>query len=361
MPVIGAKKILIRPPNWVGDVVMATPAFRCIRESYPHAKISILLKPHVRKILNGAPWFDELIDVGARLAVPLPLPLIRQLRSKGFDLGIIFPNSFSSALMMFISGAKRRAGYKRDARSLLLTDGIDRLRENGKFLPTYMADYYLRLCTHIGCQPQSRELELFVSDDDFRKVDELFAKHRIANDKPVFLINPGVSYGSSKCWSTDGFAAVADLLKEHYGCNVLVVCGPGEVELGNEIRRAARKEVIGLTPEEVPLDVLKALVKRCSLLITVDSGPRHYAVAFKKPVVVLMGPTDPRYTETSYEIGHVVRREDVSCAPCHLKTCPTDHRCMEQITPEMVFSVCRELIEQHRVITRPPPQTDKKE
>ncbi|MBI2559758.1 MAG: ADP-heptose--LPS heptosyltransferase, partial [Planctomycetes bacterium] len=73
--------------------------------------------------------------------------------------------------------------------------------------------------------------------------------------------------------------------------------------------------------------------------------------AFKKPVVTLMGPTDPRYTETSYEIGHVIRREDVPCSPCHLKICPTDHRCMNQITPEMVFLACKELIEQHRIIT----------
>ncbi len=350
-PVIPAQKILIRPPNWVGDIVMATPAFRCIRESYPHARISILLKPHVQKILHGAPWFDELIEYRPLRVTTSPfrviasvseaVSFIRLLRSKQFDLGIIFPNSFSSALMMFLAGAKRRVGYKRDARSWLLTNGIDRLHENGKFLPTYMAEYYLRLCTHIGCQPQSRELELFVSDNDFRRVDELFIKHRIAIDKPVFLINPGASYGSSKCWNAEGFATVADLLKAHYDCNVLFICG-------SVVGAHNKKEVIYLTYEEVPLDVLKALVKRCSLLITVDSGPRHYAVAFKKPVVVLMGPTDPRYTETSYEIGHVIR-EDVPCSPCHLKTCPTDHRCMNQITPERVFSACKELISQRRI------------
>lgn len=356
---IRAEKIIIRPPNWVGDVVMATPAFRCIRENYPHAKISILLMPHVRKILQGAPWFDELIEYspGGLIKGHFGRPrfegtrLIRLLRNKKFDLGIIFPNSFSSALMMLMSGVKRRVGYKRDARSWLLTDDIKRLQENGKFQPTYMADYYLRLCTCIGCQPQSRELELFVSDNDFRRAEELFFEHHITTDKPIFLINPGASYGSSKCWSVEGFATVVDLLKERYDCNVLVVCGPGEAELGNKIRCTAKKEVINLTHEAVPLDVLKALVKRCSLLITVDSGPRHYAVAFKKPVVTLMGPTDPRYTETSYEIGHVIRREDVPCSPCHLKICPTDHRCMNQITPEMVFLACKELIEQHRIIT----------
>src|SRR3990170_4550455 len=102
------KKILIRPPNWVGDIVMATPAFRCIRESYPHARISILLKPHVQKILQGAPWFDELIEyrpLHVTTASPFrviasvseAISFIRLLRSKRFDLGIIFPNSFSSA------------------------------------------------------------------------------------------------------------------------------------------------------------------------------------------------------------------------------------------------------------------------
>ncbi|MEE9514595.1 MAG: glycosyltransferase family 9 protein, partial [Candidatus Brocadiales bacterium] len=101
------------------------------------------------------------------------------------------------------------------------------------------------------------------------------------------------------------------------------------------------------------LGLLKALVKKCSLLITVDSGPRHLAVALNKPVVTVMGPTDPRYTQTKQEVGKVVRAA-IDCAPCHLKTCPTDHRCMQQIKPQRVAEVALELLAKPKRKTRKP-------
>lgn len=119
--------------------------------------------------------------------------------------------------------------------------------------------------------------------------------------EPFILINPGASYGSSKCWSAEGFARTVDLLNEVSGCSIVLVCGPGETKLADDIEDLAKKSLVNLSKESVPLDLLKALIKKCNLLVTVDSGPRHFAVAFKRPVVVLMGPTDPRYTETEYE------------------------------------------------------------
>jgi heptosyltransferase-2 len=209
-----------------------------------------------------------------------------------------------------------------------------------------MADYYLELCTHIGCKVDSGELELFITKESEVIADELLKKYRVDN-KPYILINPGASYGSSKCWTAEGFARTADMLKEAVDCNIVLVCGPGETKLVNDIDALLKKDLINLSNEPVPLDVLKALVKKCKLLITVDSGPRHFAVAFKRPAVTLMGPTDPRYTESEYEIGSVIR-EDVDCSPCHIKTCPTDHRCMTMITPERVVRESMDLIENDR-------------
>ena len=332
-----------------------------------------------------------------------------------FDLGFLFPNSFSSAFMMWAGGVKKRIGYKRDARSFLLTDGIERPTEDGKFKPTYMADYYLKLCTRVGCNIASTKLELFISGECEDKANALLKKYNIDN-KPFILINPGASYGSSKCWSAEGFARTADLLKdasdykivlvcgpgetkladdiedlaekslinlskegfartadllnEVSGCSIVLVCGPSETKLADDIEGLAKKSLVNLSKEHdcakkimeehclgigIDLDILKALIKKCSLLATVDSGPRHFAVAFSTvPVVVLMGPTDPRYTETEYEIytsglpkkgwvGKVIR-EDVDCSPCHIKTCPTDHRCMTMISPEKVVQACMDLI-----------------
>jgi lipopolysaccharide heptosyltransferase II len=355
---ITAENILVRAPNWVGDVVMATPAFRCIRENFVDSRITLLIKKNLRCIIDGSPWFDEVVELEPKdkkskkgifsslevlsRNVKKSTTLIQKVRQGRYDLGFLFPNSFSSAFVMSAGGVKKRIGYKRDARSFLLTDGIERLIKDGKFQPTYMADYYLRLCAQHGCRIGSKQLELFVSGECENTANGLLKKYHV-DKQPFILINPGASYGSSKCWTAEGFASTADLLREASDCKIVLVCGPGETKLANDIESISKKNLINFSKESVPLDVLKALVKRCSLLVTVDSGPRHFAVAFKRPVVVLMGPTDPRYTETEYEIGKVIR-QDVDCSPCHIKTCPTDHRCMTKISPEEVLQTCMDLI-----------------
>ncbi|MFQ5753022.1 MAG: lipopolysaccharide heptosyltransferase II [bacterium] len=354
-----AKKILVRAPNWVGDVVMATPAFRCIRENFSDSQITLLIKKNLRGIIDGSPWFDEIVELEPRVRKSKKglLPslkafcrnmnessgLIQKLRQGNYELGFLFPNSFSSAFMIWLGGVERRIGYKRDARSVLLTDGIERLMENGKFRPTYMGNYYLKLCTQLGCKIGSKKLELFVSRECDARADALLKKYNI-DKKPFILINPGASYGSSKCWTAEGFARTSDLLREASDCEIALVCGPGETKLVNDIESISKKSLINLSKESVPLDDLKALVKKCILLLTVYSGPRHFAVALKRPAVVLMGPTDPRYTESEYEIGKVIR-EDADCSPCHIKTCPTDHRCMTMILPEKVVQVCMDFLD----------------
>lgn len=357
--IIKAKKILVRAPNWVGDVVMATASFRCIRENFKDSQITLLIKRNLQDIIKGSEWFDESITIEPDqrrdtqgFTIPFLkhitritnfLSLISRLRRGRYEACILFPNSFSSALIAWLSGVKIRVGYKRDARSFLLTHGLERRYDNGKFCPTYMADYYLRLCTHVGCKIHAKELELFISKADEERANYLFRKYHIGK-KPFVLINPGASYGSSKRWYPKEFARSADLLKEKMDCDIVLVCGPGETRLTDEIERFSEKGVINLSGDMVPLDILKVFVKRCLLLITVDSGPRHFAVALRRPVVVLMGPTDPRYTETEREIGEVIRAE-ADCSPCHLKSCPTDHRCMLQISPEKVVRTCMHILE----------------
>ena len=356
---IKANKILVRSPNWVGDVVMATPAFRCIRENFPDAHITLLIKGDLRGIIDGSPWFDDVIELVPKTknnknddfssckvfgkGTKKYLRLIRKLRIEKFDLGFLFPNSFSSALMVWLGGVKRRVGYNRDARSFLLTDSIKRLSENGKFLPTYMGDYYLKLCVQLGCKITSGKPEMFISEACENKANELFKEYNI-DKKPFFLMSPGASYGSAKLWSAEGFARTADLLKEAVDCNIVLTCGPGEIGLADEIeKKLSKSRLINLSRASISLDVFKVIVKRCMLLIALDSGPRHFAVALNRPVVVLMGPNSPKYTESEYETGKVVR-EDIECSPCQLKTCPTDRRCMTMITPEKVVQTCTELI-----------------
>ncbi len=174
------------------------------------------------------------------------------------------------------------------------------------------------------------------------KAKELFKKYDIGKN-PFFLMNPGASYGSSKLWTVEGFARTADLLKEVVACNIVLTSGPGETGLADEIEKHSKSGLINLSRASISLDIFKVIVKRCMLLITWDSWPIHFAVALNRPVVVLMGPNDPRYTESEYETGKVIR-EDIECSPCQLKTCPTDRRCMTMITPEKVVQTCIDVL-----------------
>jgi heptosyltransferase-2 len=348
--IIKVKKILVRAPNWVGDVVMATPAFRCIRENFADSHMTLMIKRNLRGIIDGSSWFDDVIELETKAGKSTNdfLRLIYKLRQERFDMGFLFPNSFSSALTVWLGGVSRRIGYRRDARSFLLTDGIVRLSENGKFLPTYMGDYYLKLCTQPGCKIGStKKLELFVSRECEDRANALLRKYHI-DEKPYFLMNPGASYGTAKLWTAEGFARTADLLREAVDCNIVLTSGPGETELADEIEGLSKKGLINLSRASISLDIFKVIVKRCMLLITLDSGPRHFAVALNRPVVVLMGPNDPRYTESDYEIGKVIR-EDVDCSPCQLKTCPTDRRCMTLISPEKVVETCIEVLNSEKI------------
>ena len=143
--------VCIRAPNWVGDAVMATPTFRAVRQALPRARVTLVVRQSVEAVLRAAPWFDETIVYRpGGLAAGEFLRCTGRLRRPRRALGLVLPNSFSSALMFRLAGVRRRVGYPRDTRSFLLTDPVPRPSENGRFKPTYMVDYYLALCAQAG-------------------------------------------------------------------------------------------------------------------------------------------------------------------------------------------------------------------
>jgi heptosyltransferase-2 len=173
------------------------------------------------------------------------------------------------------------------------------------------------------------------------RAEQLFRRWGI-NGRVVGL-NPGASFGPSKLWTPEGFARVSDLVQTELGARTVLLCGPGEEALADAITARAKEPIIDTSRDVIPLDLLKSVVARLDALVTTDTGPRHFAAALDVPVVVIMGPTDPRYTETNLGSTRVLRRIE-DCAPCHKKVCDTDHRCMRGITGEEVFASLKELI-----------------
>lgn len=331
-----SKKILIRSVNWLGDAVMTTPALSVIREHFPHAKITILANEMVSELFAHHPGIDHIITFhrrGKHRGVAGRLRLAAELRSHRFDLAIILPNSFDSAVVPWMAGIPVRIGKCSDGRTLLL---------NGRYHfvkaipPRHEVDYYLDLLKHFSITGSRTPLRLSISADEESSAAERLAKQGVQPDDFVIGINPGASYGSAKRWYPDRFAQVARHLEEYWGARIVIFGGPGEASIAADIEcnlAGAAVNVAGKTS----VREMMALIKRCNFFITNDSGPMHIAAAFSVPLVAIFGSTD--HTGTSpYSSNAVVVRNDVECAPCKLRECPTDHRCMRSVTAETVIN-----------------------
>jgi heptosyltransferase-2 len=339
-------KIAVFLPNWIGDVVMATPALRAIRQHFANAYLIGVLKPYVAGVLDGLTWLDRLIfrDTQGPWSRRMPV-VIGDLRRERPDLAILFTNSFRSGLMAYLGGCRRRVGFARDGRSSLLTDRLEPVRDaDGNLIPSPLIESYNRLAVHVGCPQPGYQMELGTTYRNERAVDALWQRLALAARPEVICFNPGAAYGSAKHWPVDYFAALAQLLVDRRGSGVLVLSGPSEQPAAQEIvRRAQRPSVHSLADHPLSVGLTKACVRRADLLITTDSGPRHFAAAFGRPVVTLFGPTHIAWTETYYpQAVHLQKK--VECGPCQLRICPLDHRCMKWLTPAEVFSAAQELL-----------------
>ena len=335
-------------PNWVGDVVMATPALRAIRRHLPHHHIRYVLRPYVADVLDGAPWFDELV-LDRRARPGDVLHLARRLRRSPADVTVLLTNSFRSALAARLGGARRVVGYARDRRSWLLTDRLQPLRDGRRFVPTPVLDYYLELAYHLGCPVESVRMELFTRPRDEQAAVRVWRRLGLADAPRVVGLNPGGAFGAGKNWPTEHFVALADRFVREWDASVLVLCGPNERDTARRIQAQCRSDRVGtLADEAVSLGLSKACVRRLDLLVTTDSGPRHFAACFDVPVVTLFGPTHIAWTETYYPRAvHVQHR--LECGPCQQPTCALGHhRCMRDLGPDEVFDAASALLERCR-------------
>lgn len=347
-------KIAIFCPNWVGDVVMATPALRAVRRQFPRAEIVGVMRPYVADVLAG-------LDLVDRVLLHDPLrqghgergwKFARSLRAEQFDLALLLPNSFRSAWWGWVSGAKQRVGFNRNGRGWLLTD---RVEPKPRHEPHPVIDEYLRLAEQIGCTQLDRRMELATTPHDERRLRTFWRRQRgeAVAKTGVVCLNPGGAFGSAKHWPVESFAELARLVAGETGKRVLVLCGPAEREQAREIsRRANHPAVVTLANEAPSIGLTKAAVRHADLLVTTDSGPRHFAAPFQVPVVTLFGPTHIAWSETYYEKALHLQL-DVDCGPCQQRTCPLGHhRCMSNLSVAWVFKAVASLLEKYPARSR---------
>ena len=350
------QRILVVQPSWVGDAVMATPTLRAIRQLYPSAHVSYLLRRYVKDLYAGMPWADQLITYRTERTRSRngknAFDLAARLRAGRFDLAVLLPNSFKSALVCKMAQIPRIFGYERDGRGFLLTDRLLPAKHQGKFVPSPIIHAYMALARYLGSTSRDLRMELFVTDADRRAGQAVLARCGLDPDidrpaaagrPPLVVLNPGAQYGAAKLWRADHFAALADRFVTELNATVLLSASPKERTIVQSIRSQMKGPAVDLSSAGMTLGSLKDVVRRCDLMVTNDTGPRHVAAALGVPVVTVFGPTYPEWTDIYYAAERQVS-VPVFCGPCQKKVCPLDHRCMTGVTPAMVWDASMQLL-----------------
>jgi heptosyltransferase-2 len=351
-----ASKILVVQPSWVGDAIMATPTLRAIRELYPKAHIAYLMRRYVKPLYAGMPWVDQIITyrtgkTQSKTGKGL-FDLAGRLRTAKFDLAILLPNSFKAALVCKMANIHRVVGYERDGRGILMTDKLLHVKDKGKFIPVPIIKTYMGIAHYLGSPARDLRMQLFVTEGEARLGRDVLIRcglngdiHRpaAAGEPPLIMLNPGAQYGAAKCWRPEYFAEVADRFIDELNATVLLNGLPKERRILDTIKQCMKHAPLDLSNKGMSLGSLKEVVRRCDLMVTNDTGPRHIAAALEVPVVTVFGPTHPEWTDIYFDKERKVSVK-VFCGPCQKKVCPLDHRCMTRVTPTMVYESSMQLL-----------------
>ncbi|MDD5435358.1 MAG: lipopolysaccharide heptosyltransferase II [Nitrospira sp.] len=343
--------IIIFLPNWIGDAVLSLPAIYRIRGLFPSSAISVIGLPHITELFREYPYVDDIRVYPAKEQKAGLLPSANELGKSGFDLAILLPNSLRSAMIARLAGIPLRCGYNRDGRGLLLNIPV---KFNEDIKKVHQSEYYLNIVSELEFNPNilpstcGRELrgggtsKLYLSKKEEQNAEDLLSRNNICPGDLIIGINPGAAYGSSKRWHPERYGIVAGTLIKKYNSKIIVFGSHKETEIAEEIAAVADAPVLNMAGK-TSVRELMALIARCRLIITNDSGPMHIAAALGIPVTAIFGSTDPGL---SGPIGnrHIIIKKDISCSPCFLRTCPTDLRCMDMISVEDVLEGVKEVI-----------------
>ncbi len=334
-------KIIVRMPNWIGDLIMATPVLSDIRRFFPKAHITAMVINPTGDLLKGDHDIDELFcfnkirSLGRR---DERRDIVENLRRGNYDLGIILPLSFSSAWYFWLGHVRRRVGYPGRGRRFFLTEPVsfpNHLHQQ------HLVTTYKMVLDPLGIPISDTRPRIFLSDEEIVEARRLLKRFGVSFGHTVVGINPGAAYGSAKCWLPDRFQAVTKKFTQHPKIRVVYFGDSSSSGLVKEICRGFPTSVINLAGLTA-LRELAALIKCCDVVLTNDSGPMHIAAALGVPLVALFASTSEVVTGP-YKTGTVIHKH-VPCSPCFRRKCPIDFRCMKQIEVKEVYEAVTSLL-----------------
>lgn len=336
------ERILVREVNWLGDLVISLPALRAIRRTWPHAHLTVLVRRELAGFFDGARWIDGVMPFSVSLGfsgLRDRLRIIRAIHAARFDIAILFPNSFQSALWTTIARVPRRAGYRTDARGPMLTHSAV---PPPAAMQGHQVQYWLEMvCATVGADGEANDFALEPAEGNLVRMREWLAANRKRPDAPLVALAPAAAYGPAKEWPAGHFAELIDHLAHRPGAECVLVGAPGERALCARVAAKSRAGAI-VAAGETGIGELLAILALADGFVGNDSGAMHIAAALGKPTVGLFGSTDPRRTGPMGPNARAIWHQ-LDCSPCLARTCRLEHyQCLREIRPGEAASVLRE-------------------
>jgi heptosyltransferase-2 len=331
------KRILIVRTDRIGDVLLSTPVIKALRENYPHAYIAMMVSPYAKDIVEGNPYLDDIIIYdkdGKHKSWARSIKFSQRLKKKRFDLAVILHPTNRVHLVTFFAAIPRRIGYDRKL-GFLLTDRIKHTKQWGE---KHELEYSLDLLRYLGIELGDKALYMPIKPESEKWVDELFNQVGVKNTDKLLAIHPGASC-PSKIWPNERFADAADRLMGKYGFKCLVVAGPKDIALANNVIKHMQHPAINIAGK-TSVSQLASILKKCQLFISNDSGPVHIASAMGTPVISIFGRSQKGLSPKRW--GPVGKKDkilhkEVGCIECLAHNCVKDFACLKAITVDDVL------------------------
>ena len=344
------KSILLLMPNWIGDVVLTLPALQSLRRAYPKTHITAIVKSPSDELLLGHPAFNTIIALpsGSKSGFWKRIKFALSLKKYQFDLGVVLPNSFESAFLLSLTGAKHRLGYNTDGRAIFLTYPITTTTYLKK--SQYRVDYFFKIFSPLKLDfPDTKLSSVFRQEGDI-SIRQTLLDIKIDENEKFITVHPGTSK-IERSWHAERFGILCQKIYKEDKKKIVLLGTQSEKELLNKIKNYCPSEEVKIAPV-MNLKVLAGLIKKSQLFIGNDSGVMHLAAMVGTPVVGIFGPGHPNTTgpfmaPAKYEI----LTQNYSCSPCRqrfFKECkPSPNNkpyCLEDITINNVYEAIHRLL-----------------
>ncbi len=339
------KNILIVRTDRIGDVVLTTPVISALRENYPHARISIMVAPETKEIVEENPYLDEVIVFDrqkAHKSFGRLLRFILSLREKKIDLAIILHTKKITNLICFLAGIPQRVGYRNEKFGFLLTDGIKDTRAEGT---KHEAEYSLDVLRHLGFSAGHLKIFVPIKEEAERWAENFLRENNLTGFDCLIAVHPDASC-ISKRWPPKNFAELINKIQKKYPVKILMI--------GTEASRGIISEIISLVQQPIidlsgktSISQLISLLKRCRLLISNDSGPVHLAGGVGIPVFTIFGRNQAGLSPIRWRPlsqNSAVFHKDVGCKICLAHNCDINFKCLEAVNSQEVFEAFDSLL-----------------